>query len=242
MCGRYTLTTNDYVAVARALEADLLAEADECRARYNIAPGDTAPIVWRDSAPGERRLMQPATWGMLGAADPSDTRMHINARSETVHQKPTFRDALFSGRCLVPADGFYEWTGDRKQRLPIWFHRPDRALAVFAGVYQDRVDRRSGEVQRRFTILTTRPNGLVAPVHDRMPVILDPDAWAPWLAPPPVDVHTWPGFFERLAQVLRPAQEAALVATEVSDRANRVANDDPRCIAAFRHPKQQSLF
>ncbi|MEM6994598.1 MAG: SOS response-associated peptidase [Myxococcota bacterium] len=237
MCGRFTLTTNDYQAVSEALEAELLAEADECRARYNVAPGDTHPIVWADSV--DRRLMQPAQWGMPGV---DDDRFHINARAETVHVKPAFRDALYGGRCLVAADGFYEWTGDAKQRLPIWFHRPDRALMVFAGLYRDVVDRKTGEVTRRFTILTTRPNDLVAPVHDRMPVILDAEAWQPWLAPPPADVHTWPGFFDRIRPLLSPLPEAALVGTEVSDRANRVAHDDPRCIAPFRHPKQQSLF
>ncbi len=240
MCGRFTLTTNDYKAVAEALDAELLAEADDCRPRYNIAPGDRHPIVWSDtSGDVPRRLMQPALWGMPGA---EDDRFHINARSETVHVKPAFRDALFGARCLVAGDGFFEWTGDKKNRLPIWYHRPDGALMVFAGLYRDVVDRKTGEVTRRFTILTTRPNDLVAPVHDRMPVVLPPASWSAWLAPPPTDIHTWPAFVDRIRPLLAPMPNAALVATEVSDRANRVSNDDPSCIAESRHPRQQTLF
>lgn len=237
MCGRFTLTTNDYQAVANALQADLVVEADDCRARYNVAPNDTHPIVWADA--GARRRMHMARWGMPGE---DGERFHINARSETVHTKPAFRDALVSARCLVAADGFFEWRGDAKQRMPLWFHRPDRALMVFAGLYRDVADRKTGEVTRRFTVLTTRSNETVAPIHDRMPVVLARAAWSAWLSPPPVDIHTWPAHYERLRPLLSPMETDALEATEVSDRVNRVANDDPACIVPTRHVTQGSLF
>lgn len=239
MCGRFTLTTNDYVAVARALDADFVAHADECRARYNIAPGDEHPIVWLDAGPHPHRVMRIARWGMSGA---DDDRFHINARSETVHTRPAFRDALCGHRCLVPADGFFEWTGDKNNRLPLWFHRPDAKLLVFAGLYRDGIDAKTGEVTRRFTILTTRCNDVVASAHDRMPVILGEEARAAWLEPPPVDIHTWPGVFARMRTLLSPAPNSTLVATEVSNRVNKVGNDDASCIAESRHIRQTSLF
>lgn len=242
MCGRFTLTTNDYQAVSEALEADLTAasESESARPRFNVAPGDMHPIVWVDGA-GEnsRRLMQPAQWGMPGA---DDDRFHINARSETVHVKPAFREPLFGGRCLVAADGFYEWTGGRNERQPIWYHRNDGDLLVFAGLYRDVVAPQTGEVTRRFTILTTRPNDLVAPVHDRMPVILEPAVRGQWLQPPPRDVHTWPAVFARLQRLLVPSDPEALSATEVSSRVNWVGHDDAACITPTRHQRQQSLF
>lgn len=240
MCGRFTLTTNDYEAVAQALGAELVATAEPARPRYNVAPGDLHPIVWLDDGGAQpRRRMQSAIWGMPGR---DDERLHINARSETVHTKPAFRDALFGARCLVAADGFYEWSGPSNHRLPVWFHRPGTALLTFAGIYRDVVDAHTGEVQRRFAILTTQASGPVAAVHDRMPVILDAPACARWLAPPPRDVHTWPAVLQRLAPVLAPAPDDLLLATECSDRANKVGNDDPSCIVAHRHPRQQTLF
>jgi len=239
MCGRFTLTTNDYKAVAEALDAELLAEADECRPRYNVAPGDRHPIVWLDTGDDARRLMQPAAWGMPGA---DGDRVHINARSETVHTKPAFRDALFGARCLVAADGFFEWTGDKNHRQPIWYHPPGGGLWVFAGLYRDVVDRKTGEVERRFTILTTQANDLVGQIHDRMPVILDAAGRQQWLAPPPTDVHTWPAVFSQMRGLLAPLPSEAVVATEVSNRVNRVAHDAPACIAEHRHVKQQTLF
>lgn len=238
MCGRFTLTTNDYDAVANALEA-VLAEADAVsyRPRYNVAPGDRHFIVARE---GDERRMLPATWG-LPRRDGAGGRPegHINARAETAHVRPAFRDAFVRGRCVIPSDGFYEWTGPRDRRLPLWYHPPEGLIAL-AGLFAEHVLPHTGEVQRRFAILTTEANALVAPVHDRMPVILSPADVDAWLRPcSPADLEAEQA---RLRALLRPAPEDLLVATEVSARVNKVAHDDPACIVPTRHPHQASLF
>ncbi len=233
MCGRFTLTTNDYHAVAAALEAEVEAEdAHAYRSRFNVAPGDPH---WAVVASVRGRRMRPASWGLPGPAGnpaPSPTG-HINARAETLHVRPAFVEALHERRCIVPADGFYEWTGPKDHRLPIWFHPADGILA-FAGLWGEYVDDHTGEVTMRFTIVTTAANDRVAPVHDRMPVILAADARAAWLDPTTT--------VDAAQALLRPAPAALLEATEVSARVNRVANDDAACIVPTPHPRQQTLF
>lgn len=247
MCGRFTLTTNDYSAVAEAFGADLVGAPEDYgahesyRARYNIAPADLHPVVHCVRSDDDRnRVLTPGQWGL-----PRDevNGLHINARSETAHTKPAFRDAAFAGRCIIPADGFYEWTGEKKDRLPTWFHPPNGRVIGFAGLASELIDPRTGEVTLRFAILTTRANGLVAPLHDRMPAIIERDASTRWLAPPPQDIHTWPAVWQALQRdLLAPAPDDALVAREVSNRVNRVDNDDPACLTEQRHPKQFALF
>ena len=234
MCGRFTLTTNDYRAVAEALDAEIGAqEASEYRPRFNVAPGDRHLIV---TVEGDRRTLVAATWGFPGGAA-RRPEGHINARSETAHARPAFRDAFMRGRCAIPADGFYEWTGPKDHRLPVWYHAPSGVIAL-AGLFTEHVDPRTGEVESRFAILTTAASELVAPVHDRMPVILSSDALAQWLRPIDPDHPS----IDHLRALLRPAPADALVATEVSSRANHVAHDDPACIAPFPHPHQIALF
>lgn len=237
MCGRFTLTTADYRAVADALEAEI--GDDDARAyrpRWNVAPGDRHLIVTLHEG---RRQLVPATWGLPGSSA-RRPEGHINARSETAHARPAFRDAFHAtigGRCAIAADGFYEWTGPKDHRLPIWYHAPSGVLAL-AGLFAEHVDPRTGEVQRRFAILTTAASELVAPVHDRMPVILPGDALAQWLRP----LDPAHPSIEPLRALLIAAPADVLVATEVSSRANHVAHDDPACIAPSPHPHQTSLF
>lgn len=214
MCGRLTLTVPDLSAVADEIEARLEpADAALYRPRYNAAPSDQHFIVRAEQ--GARRLL-PARWGFAGAHG----QLLINARGETAGQRPRFRDALARGRCLVPADGFFEWTGPRNDRRPLWFRLRDRGaqgLFFFAGLFEVGEDGASPGAPR-FVILTSAANGLVSPAHDRMPVILDRHRARRWLdAPDPA--------------LLAPAPDALLVATEVSPRVNAVANDDPGCIA-----------
>jgi putative SOS response-associated peptidase YedK len=234
MCGRFTLTTDDYESVARALGARLDSRyAPSFRARYNIAPSDSHWIVC-DEGVGRGREMRPAVWGL-----PPPTRaqvaakLHINARSETAHQRPAFRDAFARTRCGVVADGFYEWTGPKSDRRPQWFHTPDRSPILFAGLYRDDVEPRTGEVVRRFTILTTEANALVEPYHDRMPAVLPPDAYDRWLRPAPV---------EALRTLLAPAPADTLVSTAVSKRVNSPRFDDAQCIEPRDETPQQRLF
>jgi putative SOS response-associated peptidase YedK len=237
MCGRFTLTTDDYHAVAAALSAEIAAEdAHAYRPRFNVAPGDLHWAV--ATADGTRRRMVPAHWGLPGPADRPAPRGcgHINARAETIHTRPAFREAFRHRRCVIPADGFYEWTGPKDHRLPIWFH-PDHRVIALAGIYAEHVDRHTGEVQLRFSIVTTEANARVAAAHDRMPVILPKDAIGPWIEPAATDAE-----LTALRDLLRPAPEDLLIATEVSSRVNSVRYDDPACIAATPHPRQESLF
>jgi putative SOS response-associated peptidase YedK len=220
MCGRITLTTSGADELAALLEADLDPEdAKLYRPRYNVAPTDLHWIVRRAD---ERRRLLPAVWGV-----PGPVRLAINARAESLGRAPQFRDAYRERRCVVPADGFFEWTGPPKARRPIWYHAPGRGLVLLAGVFE--VVKEDG---LRFTVLTTRANQLVAPVHDRMPVILTPDRARAWLASPDRDL-------------LLPASEEALIATEVSPRVNSVKNDDPACLEPpprESRESQSSLF
>ena len=235
MCGRFTLTTDDYESVAQALYAELHPEVSAAfRARYNVAPTDPHWIVCVDSG---RRLLQPGVWGFPG--------VRINARAETAHARPTFREAFWSARCGVAADGFFEWTGPKSRRQPLWFHRPDRRPFMFAGLYRDDVDEISGEVSRQFTILTTAPNDLVAPHHDRMPVILDTNDAHLWLDAPVTDDRGRDAVLA-LGSILRAVPNDWLVADEVDRRVGNVHNDDPSLLEPPEpeppKPEQQSLF
>lgn len=239
MCGRFTLTTADYVSVAKALDADFnVALMASYQPRFNVAPSDPHWIVCLEPD-ATRPALERATWGF-----PSPRGPLINARSETMHVRPTFRDAVWTGRCGVAANGFLEWSGPKGKRQPWWFHRPDDAPFVFAGLYRDDVDPASGEVLRRFTILTTRPNALLQPVHDRMPVILERTGADRWLRWAPTS-HS-PDALAELADVLGPVDDGWLIGTPVSRRVSDVRNDDAECLEPVDppapEPEQQSLF
>ena len=239
MCGRFTLTTSDYVSVSRALDADFNPSlAESYQPRFNIAPTDRHWIVCLEPD-AARPVVQVGAWGF-----PSPRGPMINARSETMHLRPTFRDAVWNGRCGVVADGFLEWSGPRGHRQPYWFHRPDNAPFLFAGLFRDEVDSASGEVSRQFAILTTRPNPLVAPHHDRMPVIVDRHQSESWLRWSP-KTRT-PDAVSELRGILEPTAAEWLVSTPVSRRVSDVRNDDPECLEPARPsappPEQQSLF
>jgi len=206
MCGRYSLTDKDIGVVADALAAQYDEElAASHRPRYNIAPTQPAPIVTLED---KGHILSLASWGFV---DP-ERKLAINARAETVASRPGIRDAFASRRCVVPADGFFEWRGEKKERQPIWFHRPDGGPIFFAGLWQPAARGSS------FIVLTTTPNEIVAPVHDRMPVVLSAEHAATWLKRPDV-------------RLLVPAANDLLVATLVSSRVNDVKNDDLACLA-----------
>jgi putative SOS response-associated peptidase YedK len=233
MCGRYTLTTPDYDTLARALGVVVDPElAALYRPRYNVAP-TTLCLVVRD-ATGGREIVR-ARWGLVNSwsKDRSVGAKQINARSETAADKPAFRAAFAKRRCVVPADGFYEWQGPKGARQPVWFHAPGGDLLAFAGLYESFDDPSTGERERTFTILTTGPNARVAPVHDRMPAVLAPADVEAWLAP---------GTEAAAARaLLRPAPDGLLVATLVSSRVSSVGNDDPGCLAPPEPPRGQTL-
>ena len=213
------MTYREAEAVARELGVPLESLADY-RPRYNIAPTDPHWII---RAQYEDHEILPAKWGLVNfwMKDRKSAFKNINARAETVQKSPAFRTAFKERRCVVPADGFFEWTGPKESRMPVWYHKPDGSLFLFAGLYES-WNPSPNERERTFTILTTEPNELVSEVHDRMPVILPPDAVDDWLY-----VRSDP---TELLAMLKPAADDLLVATRVSQRVNSVKNDDPECV------------
>lgn len=220
MCGRFTLTYDDPELLARELGAPSDALRGY-RPRYNIAPTDPHWIV---RTRFEDRELLPAKWGLINhwMTHRKQAFKNINARAETVQRLSSFREAFKRRRCVVPADGFFEWTGPKDSRQPIWFHRADGGLILFAGLYETWRPT-PDERERTFTIITTTPNSLLEPIHDRMPVILEDDAVDDWLY---VRQSS-----SSLMDLLFPAKDGVLVATPVSARVNSVKNDDPECLA-----------
>lgn len=192
--------------------------------RFNIAPTQHVPVILRESGFAPR--MEKLYWGLVPywARDMSIGVRSINARAETVDEKPTFRNAFKSRRCLVPASGFYEWQkgADRKGKIPHYFtvREEDEPLA-FAGLWERWS--KTGEEILSFTIVTTEANAFMRPVHDRMPVILRPEDWEEWLDPDAAD-HS------RLRGLLRPAPEDLLHSWEVGVHVNNARNEGEKCI------------
>ena len=222
MCGRFTLTTQA-AEVARLFEIDFM-EADLAGPRFNVAPTQEIPGVRFDDRRGGRELKL-FRWGLLPywVDDPADWPSLINARAETVHAKPAFREALVDRRCLIVADGFYEWKREGGRGQPYYLRRSDGAPFAFAGLWEHW--ERAGRVVESATVLTTHANELVEPLHDRMPVIVPPDSYELWLDPAVRRA-------ERLAHLFRPESADALEAVPVSEYVNRTANDDAKCIQA----------
>ena len=179
MCGRYRLSRRkqlieEYFETANELDWE---------PRYNIAPSQPVGIIRQDPSTPERRFSL-ARWGLIPswATDANIGFKTINARAETVASKPAFRDAFVSRRCLLPADGFFEWRRSGKEKQPFHFGMQDDSLFAFGGLW-DRWRDPSGTVIESCTILTTTPNSLLADVHDRMPVILRQESYDLWLDP-----------------------------------------------------------
>jgi putative SOS response-associated peptidase YedK len=220
MCGRFTITRRDGNLLAAELGVPEGSFVDY-RPRYNIAPTQPHFIV---RIKYENREVLPATWGLVrsGSKDASMAAKCINARSETIETRPAFRDAFQKRRCVVPADGFFEWTGPKTARQPTWFHREDSRLLLFAGLYEA-WQKEQGEWETTFTILTTSANAVLESYHDRMPVILadrDADDWMDPRAPAP----------RALKRLLVPAPDDLLIATPVSPEVNNVDNDSPELL------------
>jgi len=215
MCGRYELHTHP-AALALAFG---LAHPPALAARYNIAPMQTVPIV-RHNAQGERELVQ-VRWGFVPrwSKYPSIGARMINARAETVAERPAFRNAFLRHRCLVPADGFYEWHRTASGKQPMRIARVDGRPFGMAGLYERWLSP-EGEVLDTCTILTTEANARLRGVHDRMPVIVPPDDYARWLDAADPEV----------ADLFVPAPDEAMRAHRVSTRVNAVRNDDPTLI------------
>ena len=238
MCGRFTLTLPDFEALAELVGATASPRlAARYRRRWNIAPSDAHWIVVPSgdvsasagtasveqasqgtASSGPTRSLVPASWGF------TDRKLPL-LRAEAAGKQAMSRAAFGGQRCLVPADGFYEWTGEKGERVPYWFRSAHGTPLLFGALYEDTAD------GARFAILTTSANATVAKVHDRMPLIISRD-----------DIDTW--LRGNPASLIHPAPDDLLLTSEVGTRVNAVRNDDPACIEppSPHEPKQGKLF
>jgi len=221
MCGRYRLSRRKQL-----LEEYFATDPweDDWNPRYNVAPRQPVPVVRQDPKEPVRRLSL-VRWGLIPsrAKDSSSAARMINARSETAATKPAFHDPLKFRRCIIPADGFYEWQKTGKAKQPYCFEVNEGELFAFAGIW-DRWKDASGNAVETCSILTTTPNAVAATIHDRMPVILDPDGYDLWLDPGMQDARA-------ASELLRPCDARRMRYYPVSIRINHVANDDAECAA-----------
>lgn len=216
MCGRYSLTKpiktlkDHFRAIAVAMDHE---------SRYNIAPSQSVPVVL---AGEQERELHALRWGLIPswAKDPALGNRLINARAETVHEKPSFRSSFRKRRCLVPADGFYEWQVRDKEKVPQYIRLHNGGLLAFAGLWSEWDSGK--ETLRTFTIITTTANRELESVHHRMPVILLPDQYDDWLAPESSPEH--------LKQMLKPLANGLLDHYAISKTVNSPKNDSEDCI------------
>jgi putative SOS response-associated peptidase YedK len=194
--------------------------------RYNIAPSQDVPVIVRNE---DHNQLRPMRWGLVPswAQDRSIGQRMINARAETLLEKPSFKQLVGKRRCLVPADGFYEWRRDGRGKVPMWIHLKNRQPFAFAGLWDCWMDRDSGSQLYTFTIITTRANRLLRPIHDRMPVIYDREMGRQWLE------QSFGASSMSLAAVLQPLPSELMEAHEVSSLVNSPENDTAQCTQAI---------
>ena len=220
MCGRFSLI----VPGQELAEEFDLPSVPVTEPRYNIAPTQPVAVVRLHPGTRERELTH-VHWGLIPfwANDPTIGARMINARAETVAEKPAYRAAFKYRRCLVPASGFYEWQKRNGYKQPHYVHHNEGEVLALAGLWEHWQSEDGSEIES-CTILTTRPNELMQPLHNRMPVILQPKDYAAWLQSDGTNM-------DELQHLLRPAPDAMLAATPVSTYVNRPENEGPECIA-----------
>lgn len=218
MCGRFSITVT--IGLPERFGAV------HCKVplfpRYNIAPSQPVPVITHPF--GSVRECQEMIWGLIpsGSKDPAHSPRPINARAETLHERPTFRPLLSSRRCLIPATGFYEWVKSGKSSVPYYIHRKDGGLFAFAGLW-DAWKAPDGIFRKTFTVITTRPNQLVSRYHNRMPAMLLPEneaRWIDFMAPSPKETE----------ELLSPYPEEYLTAYRVSQAVNDPLREDASLI------------
>jgi putative SOS response-associated peptidase YedK len=212
MCGRYTLHTTDELEDRYRVEV-----SDAIRANYNVAPSQTMPVITQDGL----RMMR---WGLIPkwAKDEKIGYKLINARSETVFEKPMWKGIIKQRRCLIPANGFYEWQKSGKEKQPFYIHLKDDSIFSFAGLWE--TWEHKGKTWETYSILTTTPNNEMESIHDRMPVILHKDDEAHWLA---ADSQ------EDIEVLLRPYTNGKLETYEVSSDVNTIKLNNNTLIGAI---------
>ena len=230
MCGRYSLTSPDPVKLRARFDISESAEIPQDEPRYNIAPTDPVLAVRRTEDGG--RDIGRLRWGLVPGRWAEQGRPLINARAESLERQPAFTESFHERRCLIPADGFYEWHEDEHGKRPVWINRADGELFAFAGLWAALPERKGDGVLYSCTIVTCDPNELIRPIHDRMPVVLRPELEAAWLDP-----EAEP---DDLRELLGPAPDGLLVAREVGDFVNDVRDDGPHLIEP--REQQQSLL
>ncbi|MGD9682401.1 MAG: SOS response-associated peptidase [Candidatus Obscuribacterales bacterium] len=228
MCGRYTIAHSHKEIIERfRIEKEML----EWEPRYNIAPSQMVPIIieqehtpGQNPAPNPVRILQPSKWGLLPswAKDPKKIRPMINARAETIAEKPTFRNAFKKRRCLIPADGFYEWTEIEGKKTPVRIRLKESELFAFAGLYEDWTSPEGVKV-RTCTIVTVAANETISRLHDRMPAILRPELEDQWLRAPGDDPA-------RLLSLIGPYDDEKIDYYTVSKLVNSPKTDSPECM------------
>jgi putative SOS response-associated peptidase YedK len=218
MCGRYVITSSP--ATIKALFG--YPEQPNFPPRYNVAPTQPIPIVRVHEGKRQFVLMR---WGLIPAwvKDPKAFSLLINARSDSVIDKPAFRNAMRRRRCLIPADGFYEWRETNGRKQPYFVHLRAGGPFGFAGLWETWTGP-NGEELDTAAIVTTTANRTLSPIHDRMPVILPPEAFHLWLDCAKVDAQT-------ATALLVPARDDLVEAYEISSAVNRVANDSESLLA-----------
>jgi putative SOS response-associated peptidase YedK len=233
MCGRYRLSRRKQIVEEYF---DTAPWEDDWSPRYNIAPTQPVPAIRQHPKQAVRQVSL-MKWGLIPhwSKDPSIATSTINAKSETAATKPAFRDPLRLRRCLIPADGFYEWKRLGTSKQPYCFEVNKGELFGFAGIW-DGWKNATGQWVKTFSILTTTPNKLTASVHDRMPVILDPDKYDLWLNPALTNVNV-------ISELLNSYDARLMRCYRVSTRINHVENDDEKCCRPVELVKvQEGLF
>ncbi len=226
MCGRFAMTGDlDFYRGYYAIDS---VATDPLDPSWNLAPTDESYVMGERNG---RRELTGMPWGLIPHWAENARTIHINARLETVATKPAFKRALSRHRCIVPADGFYEWEPPEKGRTPHWVHRADGHPMSFAAIWSAWQDPADGDWTRRFAIVTTRAEGIIARIHDRMPVMLADDAWGSWLDPAVEDPR------EALS-LIRTVEPDLIMEHTVSSAVNSVRNNSP----GLTDPFTETLF
>ena len=234
MCGRY-YRRSDKQKIAEIFRTGV-PTTFEILPSYNVAPQTFQPVVVFNRKTLDRELLQ-MRWGLVPywASDPKIAYSTINAKAETLTTSPVFRESVKRRRCLIPADGFYEWQPiDRKTKQPFAFALKDGTMFALAGLFDVWKDKKTGDALFSYSVITTDPNQLLEPFHNRMPVILKPADYERWIAP--AEPHQLP------IDLLRPYPDDRMTAWKISPAVGNVKNDDPSLIAPVQDEPQPGLF